>query len=78
MTYSMGLFASLPRNQWAPLPAKEPSTDGPLVIDQDRMNKALRSKRHVMPQGLTREQRRAEFMRVAQEEEKASKDELHL
>lgn len=67
MTYSMGLCTSLPLNQWLPVTAMQPSTDAPLVIDQERMNHALRAPRHVMPQGLTREQRRAEFMKVAQQ-----------
>lgn len=70
MTYTMGLCTSLPLNQWASLSTKESLLDGPLVIDQERMNIAMQSKHHVMPQGLTREQRRAELMRVAQEEKR--------
>lgn len=67
MTYSLGFCTSLPLIEWLPTRTRQPSTDAPLVIDQERMNHALRSPRHVMPQGLTREQRRAEFMKVAKE-----------
>lgn len=70
MTYTMGFCTGHALSQWSPPAVSQPPTDAPLVIDQKRMDEALSSPRHLMPRGLTREQRRAEFLKVAQQVQK--------